>query len=52
MLAEDMLQKHRATRTETAGKGSSGRKRKAAPARVDDKPARPPATRKTTKKSD
>ena len=50
VLAEDMLQKHRATRTKTAGKASSGRKRKAAPAKVDDKPAKPAATRKATKK--
>ena len=50
VLAEDMLQKHRATRTKTAGKASSGRKRKAAPAKVDDKPAKPAPTRKATKK--
>ena len=50
MLAEDMLEKHRATRTKTMGKASSGRKRKAAPAKVDDKPAKPAVARKTTKK--
>jgi len=50
VLAEDMLQKHRATRTKTAGKASSGRKRKATPAKVDDKPAKPAPTRKATKK--
>ncbi|HSD16396.1 MAG TPA: hypothetical protein VLC71_03930 [Thermomonas sp.] len=52
VLAEDMLQKHRATRTKTAGKASSGRKRKAAPTKGDDKPAKPAVARKTTKKPD
>lgn len=50
VLAEDMLQKHRATKARTTGKASSGRKRKAAPAKPDDKPAKPPAARKTTRK--
>ena len=50
VLAEDMLQKHRATKTKTAGKASSGRKRKAAPAKVDEKPAKAAAVRKTAKK--
>lgn len=53
VLAEDMLQKHRATKAKTAGKTASGRKRKpatdsvAAPA--PRKPAskrKPPAERK------
>jgi|SRR6478672_7350838 len=52
VLAEDMLEKHRATRTRTAGKASSGRKRKAAPAKVDDKPAKPAVARKPIKKTD
>ncbi len=52
VLAEDMLQKHRATKTKTAGKASSGRKRKAAPAKADDKPAKPAVARKTIKKTD
>jgi len=50
VLAEDMLQKHRATRTRTAGKASSGRKRKPTPAKVDDKPAKAPIVRKAIKK--
>jgi hypothetical protein len=50
VLAEDMLQKHRATRTRTAGKASSGRKRKPTPAKVDDKPAKAPVVRKAIKK--
>ena len=51
VLAEDMLQKHRATKTKTAGKASSGRKRKATPAKSEDKPAKPAAARKTTRKT-
>ena len=47
VLAEDMLQKHRATKAKTAGKTTSGRKRKPAidmsTAPADDKPARKPA---------
>jgi hypothetical protein len=41
VLAEDMLQKHRATRARTAGKSATGRKRKpaAATADVTDKPS-------------
>ena len=52
VLAEDMLQKHRATRTRTAGKASSGRKRKPAATKAEDKPAKKPAAtpRKPTPK--
>ena len=48
MLAEDMLEKHRATRSKTTGKAATGRKRKPAAARPDDKPAakKPAAPRK------
>lgn len=46
VLAEDMLQKHRATKAKTAGKTASGRKRKPA----GDKAATP-ATDKPTPKS-
>ena len=49
VLAEGMLEKHRATKAKTSGKGATGRKRKPAPARPDDKaPAKKPAT--TTRK--
>lgn len=52
LLAEDMLQKHRATKARTTGKSTSGRARKTPAAKVDDKPAKkPPATpRKPAKK--
>ena len=43
LLAEDMLKKHRATRAKTAGKSASGRKRKPAAPKADDKPAKKPA---------
>lgn len=44
VLAEDMLQKHRATKAKTAGKAGSGRRRKPAPpAAADAAAARPPA---------
>ena len=48
VLAEDMLQKHRATKAKTSGKASTGRKRRPAPAKPDDKPAakKPAAPRK------
>ena len=48
VLAEDMLEKHRATRSKTTGKAATGRKRKPAAARPDDKPAakKPAAPRK------
>lgn len=49
VLAEEMLQKTRASKAMTAGKASSGRKRKAAPAKVDDRPAKPVVARKTSK---
>ena len=39
VLAEDMLQKHRATKSKTAGKAGTGRKRKPAATKSDDKPA-------------
>lgn len=39
VLAEDMLQKHRATKAKTSGKASTGRKRRPAPAKPDDKPS-------------
>lgn len=46
VLAEDMLQKHRATKAKTAGKTSSGRKRKPAIDKIAapavDKPTRKP----------
>ena len=45
VLAEGMLSKHRATKAKTSGKGATGRKRKPAPAKPDDKPAaRKPAS--------
>ncbi len=52
VLAEDMLQKHRATKARTAGKTASGRKRKptsdtaAAPAQKKPAAARKPAAKK------
>lgn len=53
VLAEDMLQKHRATKARTAGKTASGRKRKPAEATTTP-PAvkRPVAKRKPSKKAD
>ncbi len=53
MLAEDMLQKHRATKARTAGKTASGRKRK--PAADPGTPAaakRPSPKRKPSAKKD
>lgn len=52
LLAEDMLVKHRATKAKTAGKSTSGRVRRTASTKADDKPAtKPPATpRKPVKK--
>ena len=47
VLAEDMLRKHRATKSRTAGKSGSSRTRKAA-AKPESKPADKPAS-KTTK---
>ncbi len=47
LLAEDMLQKHRATKTKTAGKAGSGRRRKpAAAAPASPEPKKPAARRK------
>ena len=53
VLAEDMLQKHRATKARTAGKSASGRKRKPAagadcssPAKKRPAPKRKPAPKK------
>lgn len=46
VLAEDMLKKHRASKSRTAGKSSTGRKRKpAGTGATPDKPARKGATR-------
>jgi hypothetical protein len=50
VLAEDMLKKHRATKTRTRGKGSTGRKRKPAEAKSEKAPAKP-AAKKAAKKS-
>ena len=41
VLAEDMLQKTRAAKAKTAGKASTGRKRKPATAAGEAKPAKP-----------
>lgn len=41
VLAEDMLQKTRAAKAKTAGKASTGRKRKPATAASEAKPAKP-----------
>ena len=61
VLAEDMLQKHRATKAKTAGKSGSSRKRKPAAAASEaaakaaskpeaaPRPASPPAARKPRK---
>jgi hypothetical protein len=52
VLAEDMLKKTRAAKAKTAGKSSTGRKRKPAAAAADAKPAKPakksPAAAKKT----
>jgi hypothetical protein len=51
VLAEGMLEKHRATRAKTTGKASTGRKRAPASSRSDDKPAKKATTpRKPAKK--
>ncbi|HRN62740.1 MAG TPA: hypothetical protein PLI48_08560 [Gammaproteobacteria bacterium] len=49
VLAEDMLEKHRATKARTSGKAATGRKRKA-PAAAVDKPAAKKAAKKATRK--
>ncbi len=53
VLAEDMLEKHRATKARTRGKSSTGRKRKAPgeAAKPDRADAAKPATKSATKKS-
>ena len=55
VLAEDMLKKTRAAKAKTAGKSSTGRKRKPAASAGDSKPAKPAkkaqvATKKTPSK--
>ena len=52
LLAEDMLQKHRATKARTTGKSTSGRVRKTPATKADDKPAKKAAAtpRKPAKK--
>ena len=40
MLAEDMLEKHRATKAKTRGKAATGRKRKPAAPKAEDKSAK------------
>ena len=40
VLAEDMLEKHRATKTRTTGKGSTGRRRKPVEPKPDKAPAK------------
>lgn len=49
VLAEDMLNKHRATRARTSGKSSTGRKRK--PLATPDKPEKPEKPEKSADKS-
>lgn len=49
VLAEDMLNKTRAAKAKTAGKATTGRKRKPTPTPAADKPARKP--RATAKKT-
>jgi hypothetical protein len=54
VLAEGMLSKHRATKAKTTGKAATGRKRKPAAVKPDDKaPAKKPApaTRKPPKQA-
>ena len=46
LLAEDMLQKHRATKARTAGKSGTGRKRKPATAPDASTEGRKPAARR------
>ena len=52
LLAEDMLQKHRATKARATGKSTSGRARKTPATKADDKPAKksPATPRKPVKK--
>ena len=52
VLAEHMLETHRATKAKTTGKASTGRKRKPSPVKLDDASARKPtAPRKPAKKA-
>ncbi|TKR30323.1 hypothetical protein FCE95_09310 [Luteimonas gilva] len=52
VLAEDMLKKHRATKTRTNGKGSTGRRRKPVEPKSDKAPAAAkPAAKKAAKKA-
>lgn len=52
VLAEDMLKKHRATKTRTNGKGSTGRRRKPVEPKPDKAPAAAkPAAKKAAKKA-
>lgn len=48
VLAEDMLRKHRATKSKTVGRSSVGKSRKRA-AKTTTKPAEKPAEKKTSK---
>ena len=52
MLAEDMLEKHRATKAKPSGKAATGRKRKPAATKAEDKPTKKQAAtpRKPTPK--
>ena len=49
-LAEDMLERHRATKTRTRGKNATGRSRKPAPAKGEKAAAKPAKAEPTTKK--
>lgn len=56
VLAEDMLEKHRASKSRTAGKSSTGRKRKGPASAAAEKPAKKtgkasPAAKPPSKKS-
>ncbi|MBP6798649.1 MAG: hypothetical protein KA124_11180 [Luteimonas sp.] len=52
VLAEDMLEKHRATKAKTRGKSSTGRRRKQpAEGAKPDRPEAPKAARKAAKES-
>lgn len=50
LLAEDMLQKHRATKARTAGKAGTGRTRKVPAAPVAPAPRKPASRRKPSAK--
>ncbi len=51
VLAEDMLKKHRATKTRTNGKGSTGRGRKPVEPKSPDKAPSKTAAKKTAKRT-